>query len=757
MMLRNFHIVWALAGLLLVLGSCNTFKHMPQDEKLYTGAKLKLRGEAKKSLQYELEDVLSPKPNKVVLGARFGLWVHFQAQKKVGKKLLKKLDKRYGEKPVYLSQVSALKNERILTNRLENRGYFGAKITSEVKEKKRTASMEYTVQVPEPYRVQTYTYLRDSAHVDWLEYVLQDSLIKKGVQFDTDLMKRERTRIDNFLKNKGFYHFNAEYLTFISDTNQYKNKRFDLYLQVKENTPASAREIYRINKISVFPDYKIDQKLGAETDSVRLENITFWQGKHVFKPKHLVDYIGFRRGDLFSQEQRVATTRKLSSMGNFQYVSIRYSTDTLLGDSVGVLNASIQLTPYKKHTLQVELQGVTKSSNFAGPALKATYTNRNIFRGGEVFEVSGDFSYEFQLAKGTTKGLGSFQVKLATGITFPRVFPVKIRSRGGYSVPKTKLGINGSLISRIQYYDLASFQFEYGFQWNSNKYIKHELTPVDLTYSKLLRTTTEFDSILDNNTFLKQSFSSQFIPGLTYTFLFNQLMEKERKHRFFFRFTADIAGNIIGGIQTAAKAKKKIAGLRYAQYAKADVDIRHYVRIGRQSKWVNRVFVGWSIPYGNSVTLPYVKQYFSGGPNSIRAFRVRSLGPGSFDAAATGASFFDQSGDIKLEFNTEFRHPIYSLLKGAVFFDAGNIWLANDNAALPGGKFGKHWYRQIAMGFGYGLRLDIQFIVVRFDFATPLRIAHNPASEKWTDAVGVWRGAGFNENVVVNFSIGYPF
>ncbi|MFT4680279.1 MAG: outer membrane protein insertion porin family [Granulosicoccus sp.] len=753
----RLHISLGLLLPLLMLASCNTFKHVPAGEKLYSGAKLKLKGKGSHAVQYELEEVVSPKPNKVVLGVRFGLWVHFQAKKKPDSKLLKKLDKRYGEEPVYLSQVNAIKNEKILTNRLENRGYFGPRVSSHIIEKRQTGSVIYRVNVPEPYQVQTYTYLPDSTAIDSLHSVLKDSLIKKGAQFDTDLMKEERVRIDSYLKNKGFYHFNSDYLNFISDTNQYEDKRFDLYLAVKENTPPDAVDIHRINEISVFTDYNIDQSFTSSNDTSFLDDIVFWQGERQFKPKHLVDYIGIRKGDLFSQKQRIGTTRKLSSMGNFQYVSIRYSTDTIAGDSVGLLNASIQLTPYKKRSLQVELQGVTKSSNFAGPALIASYINRNLFRGGEILEIAGDFGYEFQIAEGSTKGLGSFQVKLSTGFVFPRLFPVKIKNKGGYSVPKTKLGLNGSVISRLEYYDLASFQIEYGFRWNSNKFISHELTPVDLVYSNVFRTTAEFDSILSNNTFLAQSFADQFIPGLTYTFLFNQLMEKNRKHRFFFRLTADIAGNVIGGIQTAAKTKTEIAGVPYAQYAKADIDVRHYMKVGRESQWINRLFVGGSIPYGNSSTLPYVKQYFSGGPNSIRAFRVRSLGPGSYDSSSTGTSFFDQSGDIKLEFNTEFRHPIYSLLKGAIFFDAGNVWLVNENTALPGGQFTKDWYRQIAMGFGYGLRLDIQFIVIRFDFATALRTANNTASENWTDAVGVWRGAGFSENVVVNFSIGYPF
>ena len=761
-MIRHFHSWLFALSMCVAFASCNTFKHMPEGEKLYTGAKVRLKSSgnvegAERELKYELEDVLSPKPNKVFLGARFGLWLHFQAEKKVGKKLLKKLNQRYGEKPVYLSDVNAIRNEKILLNRLENKGHFGADVKSKTKEKKRTGSMVYRIRVPEAYTVQTYTYLPDSTAIDSLHAVLQDSLIKRGSRFDTDLMKKERVRIDSYLKNRGFYHFNGDYLNFISDTNHYKDKRFDLYLQVKENAPKEAVNTYRIGEITVFPDYSFDTPDSLTNDTSSLQGIVFNQGKSKFKPKHLIDYITFRKGDLFSQKARLATTRKLSSMGNFQYVSIRYTTDTVPGDSVGTLHATIQLTPFRKRSLQLEVQGVTKSTNFAGPALIASFTNRNLFRGGEILEIAGNASYETQIVKSSTKGLNSFQFKLLTSITFPRVFPVKIRSKGSYSVPRTKIGFNTSLISRAQYYNLLSFQWEYGFKWNSNRYISQELIPVDLIYSNVFSTTAAFDSILSKNTFLAQSFQDQFIPGLTYSFLFNQLVNNERKHRFFFKLTADIAGNIFGGIQSLAKKKKEVFGLQYAQYAKLDIDFRYYLKIGRESVWVNRLFVGASIPYGNSSILPYIKQYFSGGPNSIRAFRVRSLGPGSYDAAASGASFFDQSGDMKLEFNTEFRHPIYNVLKGAVFLDAGNVWLVNKNPAVPGGEFTKNWYRQIAMGFGYGLRVDIRFLVIRFDFATPLRVPNNSPSEKWEDAVGVWRGAGFGENVVVNFSIGYPF
>jgi len=761
-MRNRLHIGFGLVLFSFIFASCNTWKHVPEGEKYYTGAKLKITSVGRveggrKDLKFELEKVVSPEPNTKILGGRFGVWLHFKAQQKVGKKLLKKLDTRFGQEAVYMSDVDAIRNEKILINRLENKGFFGAEVTSERQESERTGSMVYRISVPDPYYVQTFTYIPDSTAIDSLRTALKDSVIKTGTRFDTDIMKKERVRIDEYLKDDGYYHFNADYLNFISDTNHYKDKRFDLYLQVKETMPQEAKQRYRINDITVYTDYSIDNADTIRGDTIMLEGIRFIEGKRRFKPKHLMDYITFRKGYLFSQRTRVSTTRKLASMGGFQYVSIRYHTDTTSTDTIPLLNATIQLTPYKKHTLQMEVQGYTKSTNFAGPALIASFTNRNLFKGGEIFEVGGNASYETQIIKGSTKGLSSFQFKLLFGLTIPRVFPVKIRSAGGYSVPKTRFGFNTSLISRAQYYNLLSFQFEYGFSWNTNRYITQQLNPIDVIYSNVFATTPQFDAILAGNSFLAQSFQDQFIPGSSYTFQYSQLGEVQKKHRFLFKFTADVAGNLIGGIQSLAKEKGEIVGLPYAQYVKGDIDFRHYVRIGRESQWVTRLFTGWSFPYGNSSTLPYIKQYFAGGPNSIRGFQVRSLGPGSYNSGNSGSAFFDQSGDIKIELNTEFRHPIYNILKGAAFVDMGNIWLARKNEALPGGEFTKDWYRQIAMSFGYGLRLDIQFIVIRFDFATPFRAAQNTSSEKWTDAVGVWRGAGFGENVVVNFSIGYPF
>jgi len=282
----------------------------------------------------------------------------------------------------------------------------------------------------------------------------------------------------------------------------------------------------------------------------------------------------------------------------------------------------------------------------------------------------------------------------------------------------------------------------------------------------LAETSDEFDAILENNPFLRRSFDQRFIAGLNYTFTYNELVDENKTRPFFVSSSIDIAGNTLGLL---AGSDNTVFGLEYAQYAKADVDFRYYFKFGKERTLVSRLYAGWGIPYGNSNTLPFVKQFFSGGPYSVRAFQIRSLGPGAFSPENNNTtSFFDQSGNFRLEGNVEYRFPIWSYLKGALFADAGNVWLTNDitqddEADTQGrefneqlyeeGKFGPDWAKQLGIGVGFGLRVDIQNFVIRFDLASPLQVPYLPEGERIrTPFFG-----GGDDNLILNFAIGYPF
>jgi outer membrane protein assembly factor BamA len=753
--------------ILMMLHSCNVIKYIPAGEKLYTGAEVELEADksikGQNQLQYEIEDVIEPAPNKTIFGMRYGLYFHFKAQQQDAGKIMKALNKRFGEEPVYLSDVNTQRTEQIINNRCENNGYFYPQVASSINEEERTASAKYSVKVTQPYVLETYVYQRDSTAIDSLiENALKDTELTPGTRFDTEKFKAERQRIDDYLKNKGYYQFNAEYLIFTSDTNQYDTRKYDLYLSFKQVAPKEALRPYVIRDVKVYPNYSLQSSDSATPATITtVDSIDFIQSEVVFKPERLRPFITFRPGYLYNKNRNDITSRRLSSIGTFQLVSIRYDRSDTSGTAPsGDLDARILLTPAKKQSVRLEVQTITKSNSFAGPGLIGSYQNKNLFKGGERLDISGNISYETQIAGGSAKNLSSFEFKLLNSISFPRLIaPFSINPQKGYLIPNTKFSLNYTLQQRARYYNLNSILFSYGYNFKSNRYTYWEINPVSINYTLVNKQTAEFREILNNNPFLARSFEDQFIVGGTFAFQYSELSEKLKRHRIYFNLGLDIAGNLLGLGQDLAEAPNQLLGLQYARYVKADIDFRHYLKLWRQSQLVSRVFAGAGYPYGDSQSLPFVKQYFSGGPNSLRAFRVRSVGPGSYNPPdSSGAlSFFDQSGDIKLEANVEFRHPLYSLLKGAVFVDAGNIWLWNDNPAIPGGQFSRSWQQEIGLGVGYGVRLDIQFLIIRLDASIPLRFPYEQNGSHWQQQYAFGQKSWRRDNLIWNFGIGYPF
>ena len=405
------------------------------------------------------------------------------------------------------------------------------------------------------------------------------------------------------------------------------------------------------------------------------------------------------------------------------------------------------LSPLNKRALRLELQGVTKSNNFAGPGIGLTYSNRNIFKGGELFRLSTNFGYEKQFSSGGSEGSSSLQLGAKTSLTFPRLlFPINIDHRFEYSIPKTKIELGYDYLNRTRLYRLNSLTATFGYIWTANRFVTHRLNPLNINYVSLGKTSEEFDNILDQNPFLRQSFEQKFIAGLTYSFTYNELSDQSKKGGFYTNVNFDIAGNILSLFgKENDEGSKSFLGLEYAQYAKLDIDTRYHYKLDSKGQvLVARVFGGIGLPYGNSNSLPFVKQYFSGGPYSVRAFRIRGLGPGTYAPADGDSGYFDQAGDIRLEANLEYRFPIMQYINGAVFADAGNVWLTKENEALPGGKFSTDFINELGIGAGIGLRIDIQGFVIRFDLASPLKTPNTDWNFEY-------------DSPVFNFAIGYPF
>ncbi len=757
-MLKKLHI-YLITGLIgfFILQSCSVKKFIPEGELLYTGADLEVDTISNikefDQLRTQLEAVIQPEPNNKILGMQPGLYFHYKAQKEKPGFINKFLNDKIGEEPVYLSDVETVSTGDLLLNRLENRGFFYSTATSSIQENesKKTAKVAYKVSLTEPYRLENYKLDSDTLLIyKEIEKLLPDTPVEKGMRFDLPLLKFERERLDGKLKETGYYNFNSGFLIFEADTNQYSNKRFDLFLRLKKEVPVKSIIPYKISKVNIYPNYVIGND-SIKQDTVRYEGKSFIQAEEFFKPKHLDPYVLIDEGALYSPSDSRNTSRRLASIGAYKFVNIRYDEiDTLATDSLGILEANIFLSPLNKRAIRAELQAITKSNNFAGPNLAITLSNRNLFHGGETLNISGKFGYEVQIAGGDRKGLSSIQLGLGADLIFPRLlFPISLDENWfKYSIPKTRISLEGDYLSRSELFSLGSVSARFGYFWSANRFVIHELNPISVNYVSLTNTTPEFETILDDNPFLRNSFNQQFIAGLTYSFTYNGMVDQNKKHQFFLNSTLDVAGNTIDLISgNADEDPQTFLGLEYAQYAKADADFRYHFNFGKEQKIATRLFAGYGIPYGNSDVMPFSKQYFSGGPYSVRAFRIRSLGPGTYDPAESGdAGFFDQSGNIRFEANVEYRFPIISFLKGAAFVDAGNVW--NTNESLPGGKFSSNFINEFGIGGGVGLRVDIQSFVIRFDLAAPFRTPYLPEGDRWNFDFG---------KPVFNFAIGYPF
>ncbi|HZW76804.1 MAG TPA: BamA/TamA family outer membrane protein [Flavobacteriaceae bacterium] len=756
---RKKNISVVLLILIFGLQSCSIRKYIPEDERLYTGAKITMESDSvidkQKQLKSVLEEALRPKPNKKILGMRPGLYFYYKMQQEKPGFINRFLYKKIGEKPVYQSDVKPFEVQEILINRLDNRGFFysSSKYEWHENDKKKEASISYDLRIPTPYRMEKYKVdsMPNPIYPE-IKQSVQESKMTSGMRFDLANMKMERERIDRDLKMKGYYNFNPNFLIFEADTNQYDAKKFDLFLRLKEEVPEKSVVPYRISKINIYANYDAEDTITR--DKVRFNEKNYINSSDYFKPKYLDPFVVIKEGQYYSPEDSRNTARRIATIGAYKFVNIQYKErDSALTDSLGFLEADIYLSPLNKRAVRAELQAVTKSNNFAGPGLALTYSNRNLFRGGETLNTTGKFGYEFQAGGGGRGGRNSIELGLRNELIFPRVlFPVKINTDFfKYDIPKTKIGAEVNYLSRTNMYALLSATGNFGYVWQASKYVTHEITPISINYTRRVRSSKEFDSILDRNPFLKRSFEQQFITGGQYSFTYNGMINTRKKHQFFFNGNIDIAGNSLSLIgKEDENGKKQVFSTEFAQYAKADVDFRYHWNFGKEQVLAARLFGGYGLPYGNSDVMPFVKQYYSGGPYSVRAFRIRALGPGTYrDDENIHSNYYDRTGNIRLEGNIEYRFPIWSFLKGAVFTDVGNIWNSKGNEEYDyKDKFTKNFINELGMGAGVGLRVDVQGFVIRFDFATPF---HDPAQDKEERYKIRWK------ETVFNFGIGYPF
>ncbi len=759
----------SMAVCLCGLFSCNNIKRLPEGESLYTGAVIKIKSADKVNkgaIKAELEKITRPKPNEKLLGLRIKLSIYNFTGDAPKKKIKKMLRRKFAEKPVLGKEVNASNVSDIMINRLNTLGYFDANITYTVVTKKRKTTVIYTAAVTAPYSIKSVMFPTGN---DILSLTVKESesetALKINTQYSLDLLKAERLRIDYYMKNNGFYYFSQDYILFKADST-IGNKTVKLKLNVKNDIPAKASIAYRINNVYINPSYKLNDTTNTKIDTVKINGYYYLNKDSALHPQAVIGSVFLKKGDYYSRKNYSLTINRLMGIGVFKNATIKF-TDTII-NGMGYMDVYISLTPMQKKSLQLEIETVTKSNNYTGPAMTLSFKNRNLFKGAELLLVNFTGNFESQFSN-IQSGFNSYEFGANTQLYVPKfLLPFNIRNVSSTYVPKTKFDLGFRVLNRVLYFKIASFNFSYGYVWKESAQKEYEVTPISINFAKLLGTTSAFETLLIDNPFLRKSFEEQFTLGGKYGFTYNSLVGAVKHHQYYFNATLDLSGNIISTLQSLIYKRKptdnnafKLFDYRYSQYSKISTDTRYYLNINRNHKIATRLLAGVGIPYGNSTTMPYIKQFFSGGSNSIRAFLPRSVGPGSYilpDSLAV-KGFLDQAGDIKLEGNIEYRFTIVSVLKGAVFVDAGNVWFSRKNDEFPNGDFQfNRFYKELAVGTGFGLRADISFFVIRFDLGMPLRKPYLPENERWVyNKIQLGDGHWRKQNLVLNIAIGYPF
>ena len=758
--------------LITVIISCTGLKYVPEKEKLYTGADIKIESNQKiakknrKAAAEAAKKAVRPKPNKTFLGMRPKLWLYDVAGNTDKKKGFRAWLKKQGEPPVYLSSVKPGETTKFIDAKLFNIGIFKSATEFKVKEKKKTAGIEYTCHIHPPYKIKEVLFPEeDDLLSELINSGKKKTLVKPGNDYNLDVLKQERERIDVMLKDNGYFYFNPDYLMFKADSSD-ADKTVTLELALKEETPYQALLIYRINDVTVDADFSIEEREAeVHKDTVTTDGVLFRFKEKRVRPKVIAHSVFFRKNDIYSRKKHNMTLNRLMTMGNYKFVNVKFfESDT---NNPGFLNTLVMLTPMPKRTFRSEIDLVSKSNDFVGPRMNINYRNRNTFNGAELFNLILGGSFETQYS-GKYKNLFSYEISPKAELFVPGfIVPYKIKNPTSFYLPKTKFAIGYSYMKRVDYFNLRSFQFQYGYKWKENIKKDHELNPVNINLTTLAKESDRFKSLVESNPLLKKSYDEQFIAGATYSFTFNEQVIPEQKNQFYFNTTAETSGNLISllkkigtGRSANANDPHVLAGSVYSQFARLAVDVRNYFNFKNKNKVVLRLYSGIGKAYGNSSTLPYIKQFFSGGPNSIRAFRINSLGPGTYLQDNTnGTGLLEQGGDVKFETNTEYRCNLVSVLKGAVFVDAGNVWLLKSNPAIASQPFSfSRLGDELAVGTGVGLRLDASFFVLRFDLAFPLQKPYLPKGERWVaDKINFGSGAWRRDNLVLNIAIGYPF
>ncbi len=765
----NQHTIVAGMVSLIFAASCNPTKYLAEDEKLYNKGHVVIHQDSipedrKEAFEAHLEDMLRPKPNKKILGIRYKLGLYnMGGGPDSTNSFIKRWLKKQGEEPVLLSDVNREYNETLLRSRMENLGFFNAYVTSDTTIDGKFAEVTYDAFPGSIYRIAKINFEVDSAKQLGRDILStkEHTLLKPKSPYNLDVILNERDRIDNDLKNKGYYYFSPDNILLEVDSSKGSNE-VDMYVTVKPETPEKARQPQKIGNVYIYPNY---EQTSAGLQLARPRRAELFDNRYyiidpenTYRKKVLANHIFFNTGQTYNRWDHNLTISHLVNLNAFKFVKNTFVDSP---DSANTLDVYYHLTPMERKSIRFEVLGKT-AAVYNGTEANVNWTLRNAFKGFETLSLTVFGGYETQTGGSVNLNSSYIRYGAEVGVVWPRLLsPYKWAPAQRY-IPKTYAKVGYEFLNRRNAYTLNSLSINYGYNWKENEQKQHDLAVAEIIYVQPRNISDEYRAQMDTVPTLRHIVDPQFSFGPNYNYTFTNSMESDRKHTFYAKAGLNTSGNVLGLIQGANydEGPKEIFGTPYAQFVKAEADFRHYMKLTPNSQLASRIMVGMSHSYGNSRSLPYLKQFFTGGPNGLRAYRARAVGPGSAYPENLGENnfFADQTGDFKLELNTEYRAQIAGMLHWAAFIDAGNIWLQREDENKPGGKLSKDFYKELAVGTGLGLRLDLDFLIIRTDFAIPVRVPYRDPGDRWVFKYIDFRDRQWRrENFVFNLAIGYPF
>ena len=786
--------LWCLCALLC---ACSTTKYLPDDEQLFIGLEKITYADYERNdhaiqTQEELEAALATAPNGALFGSSYyrtpfpyGLWI-WNATSNAKTKFGKWLNRSFGKAPVLMSQVNPALRAQVARQVLRTNGYLHGDVTyAEVPQKNpKKMKIAYTVHMDTLFRIDSMSYVNFPAPMEFLiDSTRQEAYLKKGTPFSVANLDAERTRLSQLFRNNGYYYYQTGYASYLADTFNVANRAL-LRLQMADSLPDEALRPWYIGTTSVQLRRSFAER--SDTTTVRRSLRVAFKGKHApIRPGVILRNMKLRPRQLFSYDNYMESMQKVNATGVFSNVDFQFTPrdrDTL--------DLQLNCVFDKPYDFYVETNFINRTIGRLGPEVKVGVTRRNAFRGGEKLDINLHGSYEWQ-TNSQGSDMNSYQYGADASIEFPRtVFPrfksrrsapgQRSRRRRFYTTPWTIAKVSTDIVRRPSYYKMHIVSGEWTYRWQPSQTSRHELSPLTVKYQFMNSHTEDFDTLMMLNPYLSATMSDYFIPKMRYTYTYVSPPSLHNPIRW--ETTVEESGNITALYDVLIQGNgwnqkdKTLFKNPYSQFLKIETDLTKTWTLSPQSKLVGHLNFGLMWSYGNSNSGPFSELFYAGGANSIRAFPVRSIGPGGFQGLGGNNqfSYLMQNGDTKLIMNLELRQRLFGSLYGAVFFDAGNVWSSEDwmihdediygeeedlqefasawNAIFSNTKIRlKNFFKQMATGTGVGLRYDLDFLVLRLDWGFGLHLPYD------TGHSGYFNIRKFKDMHTLHIAIGYPF